>query len=55
MKGLIRASLGNPYAVIVMSLAMAILGGISLSLVRAVAKADTFEQQQKAAQRAKSA
>ena len=30
MKGLIRASLNNPHAVIVMSLAIAVLGGISL-------------------------
>jgi multidrug efflux pump subunit AcrB len=33
MKGLIRASIGNPYAVIVMALAVAILGAISLYLV----------------------
>ena len=30
MKGLIQASLGNPYAVIVMSLTIAILGSIAL-------------------------
>jgi hypothetical protein len=29
MKGLIRASLSNPYAVVVMSLAIAILGALA--------------------------
>jgi len=33
MKGLIRASLGNPYAVIVMSLTIAVLGGLTLGQV----------------------
>src|SRR5579864_7366878 len=33
MKGLIKASLSNPYAVVVMTLTMAILGGITLTRV----------------------
>ncbi len=33
MNGLIRASLGNPYAVTVMSLTLIILGGLSLTMI----------------------
>src|SRR5436305_7485343 len=33
MKGLIRASLSNPYAVVVMSLAIAVLGALALTRV----------------------
>src|SRR5579863_9823715 len=33
MKGLIRASLANPYAVVVMSLAIAILGALALGKI----------------------
>ena len=33
MNGLIRASLGNPYAVTVMSLTLIVLGGLSITLI----------------------